>query len=99
MMDSLLEYCYICNMYKLFKYGGFGSIVLGLMASLTCIVPSTMFYGLIASFMGFILSIISIFVNTRFEYSKKKWIPAYFGMLLSSVPVLYLLIIIFLTKE
>ena len=44
--------------------------------------------------LGFIISGINIFLNTKYYYEEEKYPKGYIGMLLSSLPVLFMLFVI-----
>lgn len=75
---------------------GYISITLGVLAALLC--PFAIFYGIIAGFFGMIVSTIYIFIDTRNEINTKRFTAGILGMLLSSVPILFMLAIIIITK-
>lgn len=79
---------------NLFKLSGYVSIILGTVATISLINPRYLFYGLLFSIMGFVFSTINIYLNTKYEITKKAFSLGYIGMLLSSIPVIFLLILI-----
>lgn len=70
------------------------SIVLGIAATASVINPYYLMIGLLCAIIGFIFSTINIFLNTKYEITKKAFSLGYVGMLLCSVPVIFLLILI-----
>ena len=78
------------------KYIGYASVTLGIIAALLC--PIAIFFGIIAGFFGMIVSTIYIFIDTKNEINTKKLTPGVIGMLLSSVPVLFMLTLIIISK-
>ncbi len=82
---------------KLKIIGGF-SLTFGSIAALLCIIPFGVFYAILAGFFGMICSSIYIFIDTRNEINTKKITPGVIGLILSSIPVLLILIVIILSK-
>lgn len=78
------------------KIIGYISIGLGAIAALLC--PFAIFYGILAGFFGMIISTVYIFIDTKNEINTRKFTAGMLGMLLSSVPILFMLAIIILTK-
>ncbi|MCW3085625.1 MAG: hypothetical protein JWP12_2991 [Bacteroidetes bacterium] len=78
------------------KYIGYASLTLGFLAALLC--PLAIFWGILTGFFGMIVSSIYIFIDTKNEINTKKLTPGVIGLLLSSVPVLFMLAIIIIVK-
>lgn len=87
-------------MEKRLKIIGYISLTLGVLAALLCITPVAfgVFYAMLAGFLGLIASSIYIFIDTRNEINTKKITPGVIGMMLSSIPVLFMVAIIILSK-
>lgn len=81
---------------KLFAYLGFA---LGVLATLSCFSPTYLFYGMLCSIIGTIISVAVIFVRTR-HGAAVKWhnIPI-IAIVLCSVPVLYVIALLFILKQ
>lgn len=77
-----------------FKISGYLSISFGIACSLCLINPNFLLFALLFSMLGFIFSTINIYINTKYEITKKSFSIGYIGMILSSSPVLFLLLII-----
>lgn len=79
----------------LYRISGIASLVFGL-ASACCLVDiRAIFYGLIMTMFGFIFSGINIFLNAKYELSSQKLSLGYIGMFLSSLPVIFLMYVLF----
>ena len=78
------------------KIIGYISVTLRALAALLC--PFAIFYGIIAGFFGMIVSTIYIFIDTRNEINTRRFTAGMLGMLLSSIPILFMLAIIIITK-
>ena len=87
-------------MEKKLKIIGYISLFFGAAAALLCItpIPFAVFFAMLAGFLGLIVSSIYIFIDTRNEVNTKKITPGVIGMMLSSVPVVFMLVIIVLSK-
>lgn len=48
--------------------------------------------------LGFIMAGINIYLNGKYEFDEVKWPKGYIGMLLSSIPVLFMLFVVFKYK-
>jgi hypothetical protein len=84
---------------QLYKISGYLSLFFGIVATLSCFNLVYLFAGLLCSILGFACSIINIFISTKYQLTKKVFTKAHVGLLLSSVPVIYLLFIIFFIKD
>lgn len=85
-------------MEKRLKILGYISVGLGILSALFCINPYWIFFGIISGFFGLIVSTIYVFMDTRNEINKKKLTPGIIGMILSSIPILVMLMFIVMDK-
>lgn len=83
------------NLFKVYKIAGIVSVVFGLFAVASLFSIRTLPFGLLFAVLGFITSGINVFIDTKHEYSGKKYPLGYAGMILSSLPVVFMMIIIF----
>ena len=74
------------------------AFVLGMMAVVSCFLVNFLFYGMICSVIGTIISIIVISIRTHFSVPTTWKHPSVIALVLCSVPVIYVLILIFLHK-
>jgi hypothetical protein len=83
-------------MKKKLKVIGICSLVLGGIAALLCVIgiPFAVFFAVLTGFLGTICSTIYIFIDTRYEINTKKITPGIVGLILSSIPILLILIAI-----
>ena len=82
-------------MIKTLKIFGIFSILLGGIAALLCMIPlgiKGLFFALIAGFFGMICSTAYIFIDSRYQLSTKKITPGVIGILLSSVPIVLIIV-------
>lgn len=80
---------------NLFKLSGIVSVVFGLGACLTLINPFYLFFSLLFAIIGFIFSTINIYLNAKYEITKGSFSLGYIGVVLSSIPVIFLMVLIF----
>lgn len=79
---------------NLFKISGYASVIFGAAAALTLINPFWLFFALLFAIIGFIFSTINIYINAKYEVSKSNYCLGHIGVILSSIPVIVLLIFI-----
>jgi hypothetical protein len=78
---------------------GYLSIVIGIFAGICIFRIQTMVLGLGLSILGFILSGVNIFLNTKYYYEEERYPKGYLGMLFSSLPILFLIFVVFKFKQ
>jgi len=71
-------------------------LVLGMLAAISCFFPPFLFYGMIGSIVGTLLSVSVIFVRTRYEVPTRWNHISYISIFLCSFPVIYVLVILFI---
>ncbi|MBA3662595.1 MAG: hypothetical protein H0W61_00095 [Bacteroidetes bacterium] len=79
----------------LYKLLGYLSIVTGLAAAGCMFRIQNMFYGIAFAILGFILAGINVYLNTKYYSEEETYPKGYFGMVLSSLPVLFMMFVIF----
>jgi hypothetical protein len=85
---------------NLYKTSGYLSLVFGALCCIFIVLlvltnkPLFLMLSLLNTFLGFVSSIINIFLNAKYEISKKKVSMGFAGLILSSVPVVFLMILI-----
>ena len=79
---------------NLFKLSGILSLVFGTLSCLILIKPYLLMFALLSAIIGFIFSTINIYMNAKYEITKKAFSVGYVGMMLSSFPVIFLLVLI-----
>lgn len=81
------------NLQKRLKILGIISILFGCAAALLCISSRKgLFFAIPIGFIGMLCSGIYVFIDTRNEVNTKKITPGIIAMVLSSVPVLFMLV-------
>jgi len=87
------------NVKVIYKFSGYLSIVIGILAVLCIYRIQYMYYGVILSILGFIFAGINIFLNAKHYFEQEKYPKGYLGMFLSSLPVIFMMLIIFKFKK
>ena len=77
----------------------FLALLFGGLAALSCISISLIFWGMLCAIAGIVCSVFVIFRRTQFMLETKWNHPVFFALVLSSIPVIYLITIIFIFKE
>ncbi len=75
------------------------ALFFGALAALSCISISLLKWGMFCAIAGIICSVFVIFRRTQFQMVTKWNHPVVFALILSSIPVLYLVTIIFIFKD
>jgi hypothetical protein len=80
------------DLQKRLKILGIISILIGCAAALLCVSSHHgLFFAIPVGFIGMLCSGIYVFIDTRNEVNTKKITPGIIAMILSSVPVLFML--------
>lgn len=87
------------NIRLLHNLSGLLSIVVGAVASLCIYRIQWMYYGVALAILGFIFAGINIFLNEKYFAEEDAWPKGYIGMFLSSLPVIFMMLIIFKFKK
>lgn len=82
-----------------YKLLGYLSIVIGIAAAFCILRIQFMMLGIMLAILGFVLSGINIFLNTRYYHDEETYPKGYLGMFFSSLPVLFMLFVIFKHKQ
>jgi hypothetical protein len=91
---------------KKLKIIGYICVGFGALAAFLCIAPVLgltgitfgVFFAILAGFIGMITSAIYVFIDTRNEINKHKFTAGVLGMILSSVPILFMLAVIIMSR-
>lgn len=83
----------------IYKITGYLSVIIGVLAALCIYKIQLMFYGIGFALLGFILGGINVFLNSKYFYDQEKYPKGYIGIFLSSVPILFMLFVIFRYKH
>ncbi|MBK9286036.1 MAG: hypothetical protein IPM51_17205 [Sphingobacteriaceae bacterium] len=87
------------NIRVLYYALGYASILVGIFAAICIFRIQNLYMGIGLSILGFILSGINIFLNQRRFYEEESYPKGYLGMVLSSLPVLFMLFVVFKFKK
>lgn len=86
---------------NVYKVSGYFSLVFGVLCCIFIVLlvvtnkPLFLMLSLLNTLLGFLSSIINIFLNAKYEISKKNFSLGFAGLILSSVPVIFLMFLIF----
>jgi hypothetical protein len=81
---------------KLFARLGFA---LGLLAALSCLSPAYLFYGMLCSILGTLISVAVLFVRTK-HGARIKWHDvSILAILFASAPVIYVILLLFILRQ
>lgn len=80
---------------KLYKFLGILSWIIGSLAVALFFFPRIMPLTMPLAILGFICAGINIYLNNKYEFEEEKWPLGYVGMFINSLPVVFLLILIF----
>jgi hypothetical protein len=77
-----------------YTLSGYLSILIGI-AAFVFTYMKFLYYGISLSILGYILAVINIFLNQKYYSDQEKYPKGYLGMLLSSLPVLFIVVLFF----
>ena len=83
----------------MYRITGYLSLGFGILAALSIYKVQFLIPGMLCCILGFGASIINIFIQTKYQMEKRVFTRAHLGILLSSVPVIYILIIVFIIRS
>ena len=75
------------------------AFIFGLLAALSCLWVSLLKWGMFCAIAGIICSVFVIFRRTKFMLETKWYHPSIIALILSSLPVAYLMSVIFIFKK
>ncbi len=84
--------------YKLYKISGVLSIVFGVFGAVCLIDIRTVPAAMLLAIVGFVFAGVNIFLDAKYEIHDRKFPIGYIGMILSSLPVLFLLAFVFFKR-
>ena len=85
---------------NLYKLSGYLSVVFGALCCAFIVLlvvtnkPLFLMLSVLNTLLGFICSIINIFLNAKYEISKKNFSLGFACLLLSSVPIIFLMLLL-----
>lgn len=80
------------------KILGILAISLGALSAILCVLPYGLFLSLPTGFLGMITSTIYVYTDTKYQINTKKITPGIIGILLSSIPIILILVIIIMSR-
>jgi hypothetical protein len=80
---------------KLYKILGILSILFGAIAIACLFKPVLMPIAMPFIMLGFAASGYNIYLNNKYEFDEVKWPLGYVGMFVNSLPIIFLLVLIF----
>ena len=83
------------NVKFVYRLCGYLSIAIGILAAASVYRIGLIKYGIGLAIVGFILSGINIFLNAKYFSEQEKFPKGYLGMFLSSLPVIFMMLIIY----
>jgi hypothetical protein len=87
------------NLKLVYKISGYLSLIIGVAASLCIYRPGLMVFALGLTLLGFIMGSINVFLNAKYFWQEEKFPKGYVGIFLSSLPVLFMLFMIFKSRH
>ena len=87
------------NLNIIYKISGYLSIAIGIAAAACIYRPGLMVYGVTFALIGFLVGTANIFINLKYFSESEKYPKGYLGIFLSSLPVLFMLFMIFKTRH
>jgi hypothetical protein len=79
----------------IYKVTGYLSIAIGLVAALSIYRMQYIYYGIGLAILGFISAGVNIFLNAKYYSEYEQYPKGYLGMFLSSMPVIFMMLLIF----
>ena len=83
------------NVKTVYRLTGYLSLAVGTLAALSVYRMQYIRVGVALSILGFVLSVINIFLNSKYYFDQEKFPKGYLGMFLSSLPVIFILLLVF----
>lgn len=85
-------------MQKQIKLLGIASLTLGVLSAIIWMLPYGLMLALPIGFLGIVVSTIYVYIDTKYELTTKKITPGIIGIILSSIPIIIVLIIIIMSR-
>jgi len=79
---------------NLFKLSGLISMLAGIICCALLFYPSLLPFSLLCAIIGYTFSTINVYLNAKYEILKSSFSIGYVGMVLSSIPVIFILVLI-----
>ena len=79
---------------NLFKLSGIISVIAGVICCTMLFYPTLLPFSLLCAIIGYTFSTINVYLNAKYEILKSNFSIGYIGMILSSIPVIFILVLI-----
>lgn len=79
---------------NLFKLSGLISIIAGVICCAMLFYPDLLPFSLLFAIIGYTFSTINVYLNAKHEITKSWFSIGYIGLILSSIPVIFILVLI-----
>jgi hypothetical protein len=83
------------NVKLLYRLSGYLSIAVGVAGTICIYKMQWIIYGIAFAIIGFILAGINIFLNAKYYNEQEEYPKGYLGMFVSSLPVIFMMLVIF----
>jgi hypothetical protein len=83
------------NAFRIYQILGYCALLCGVLAMLSVYRISWLLPGMCASFLGFVFAVSQLLIQHKHGLTQYKWPLAYIAMFLSSLPVLFVLFVVF----
>lgn len=80
---------------KIYIWSGYLSIAIGVLAAAGMSRASWLYYAVGLSMIGMVLGITNIFLNAKYFSEQESTPKGYIGLFLSSLPVVFMMLVIF----
>lgn len=80
---------------RIYKLSGILSLFFGIVAVSLFFFPKLMPLTMPLVIIGFMSAGYNIYLNNKYEFDEHKWPLGYIGMFINSLPIIFLLILIF----
>lgn len=87
------------NLKSIYFISGYLSLIVGILAAFCIYRIQYITIGIGLAILGFICSGINIYLNTKYFYDLEKYPKGYLGMVFSSLPVLFMMFVIYKFKH
>lgn len=81
--------------FKLYKIAGILSVIFGALSAVCLVSIKTVPAAILLSMTGFIFSTVNIFIDSKYAIHDRKYPLGYIGLILSSLPVILFMYLIF----
>lgn len=82
------------NVKTVYKLSGYLSIIIGV-AGTSLIYMKYLYYAILLAIFGMAFAVINIFLNQKYYADQEKYSKGYIGMFISSLPIVFMMLLIF----